>query len=261
MLNKTCDSSILKPIIGNRLHFRCHRDIKCFNKCCADLNLLLTPYDILRITGHLKISTDDFLDDFTDTRIDERSRFPMVYLQMKDDGNKPCPFVSRDGCTIYEHRPGACRIYPLGRATAKPDSQRDLTEQFFTVNETHCLGFNEDVEWTIDEWVENEGLKEYNEINDQWMEIITSQKSLGNEDAFRKKMQMFYMASYNLDKFKNFLFKSSFFNLFDVDPTQRIKMETDNRELLKFSFCWLKFSLFGEKTLTLKADSQTPARS
>ena len=261
MTCKTCDSSILKPIVDNEFHFLCHRNIECFNKCCADLNLLLTPYDILRITGRLEISTGDFLDDFTDTKIDERSRFPMVYLKMKEDGNKPCPFVSRNGCTIYEDRPGACRIYPLGRASSKSDGQSNTSEQFFTVNESHCLGFDEDVKWTIGEWIENEGLQEYNEINDQWMEIITSHKSLGIEDDSVKKIQMFYMASYNLDKFRNFLFESSFFKLFEVDPARKDKMKDNKKELLLFSFCWLKFSLFGETTLTMKDGLQTPEGS
>lgn len=29
------------------------------------------------------------------------------------DGNSPCPYLSKSGCTIYDRRPPGCRIYPF----------------------------------------------------------------------------------------------------------------------------------------------------
>jgi Fe-S-cluster containining protein len=176
----------------------------------------------------------------------------MVRLKMNQDEKKKCPFVSPDGCTIYEDRPWACRIYPLGRAATKPDIRTNALEKFFLVIEDHCLGFQEDREWTIDEWMKHEGIHEYNAMNDPWLEIITSQKSLGAEKDRHRKMQMFFMASYNLDRFREFLFKSRFFELFDIHPDSQEGLATDDIALMKFAFKWLNFSLFGEKTIQLK---------
>ena len=243
-----------RPIINNRFRFRCHKDIKCFTECCKKLNLLLTPYDIIRLKNRLNIASYTFLQDYTETRLDDRSRFPMVYLKMREEEEKRCPFVTPEGCTIYEDRPGACRIYPLGRAATKSDSKRDAVERFFLVSEKHCLGFNEDKEWTLEEWMRNEGVDEYNALNDQWMEIITSPKNLGHEQDATRKIQMFSMASYNIDRFRDFIFESRFFELLKVESELKDRLAYDDKELMLFAFKWLKFSLFGEKTIQIRDD-------
>ena len=160
--------------------------------------------------------SDQFLDRYTEIRIDQNARFPMMFLGMNRDDTRTCPFVTPDGCTIYEDRPGACRIYPLGRAALRVESEMDTREKFFIVDEDHCLGFQEGREWAIEEWLANEGLDEYNKMNDHWLEITTSTKSLGQEKEVPRKIQMFIMASYNLDKFRRFVFESRFFDLFGL---------------------------------------------
>jgi uncharacterized protein len=251
MSEKKSDISFI-PLTENTFKFRCYKGIQCFTDCCADLNLVLTPYDIVRMKNRLGILSDAFLNKHTDTTMDNHPQFPMVKLKMLSDEKRRCPFVSPDGCTIYEDRPGACRIYPLGRAATKPDAQRGTREKFFIVNEDHCLGFKEDKEWTIEEWLTNEGVDEYNTMNDQWLEIITSQKTLGPEKDLHQKIQMFFMASYNLDRFREFIFKSRFFERFEVESGLKSKLASNDVELMRFAFDWLKFSLFGEKTIQIK---------
>jgi Fe-S-cluster containining protein len=251
-MNSNPKQATFKPLQGNTFKFRCYKGIECFTKCCANLNLILTPYDILRMKNRLGVSSDNFLDEYTDQETDSQSRFPMVRLKMNQDEKKTCPFVSPDGCTIYEDRPGACRIYPLGRAATKPDVRTKALEKFFLVVEDHCLGFQEDREWTVDEWMKHEGIHGYNAMNDPWLEIITSSKSLGPKEGIPRKIQMFCMASYNLDRFREFVFKSKFFRLLDVEPQIKERLAFDDVELMKFAFKWLKFSLFGDKTMQLK---------
>ena len=65
---------------------------------------------------------------------------------------------------------------------------------------------------------------------------------------------MFYLACYDLDKFRNFLFDSTFFEKFEIDKTTRSKMKEDDVELLKFGYRWLRFALFGEKTIPVKGE-------
>ena len=248
-------TDLLRPLEGDTFRFSCHRHIKCFTQCCADLNLVLTPYDILRIKNRIGLSSDDFLNHYTDMRFDQQSRFPMVSLQMNADEGRKCPFVTSEGCTIYEDRPGACRIYPLGRAALKLDSEETARQKFFVVAEEHCLGFQEKKLWTVESWVEEQGLDEYNAMNDHWLEIIGSAKSLGPAKTIQQKMQMFHMASYNLDKFRRFIFESKFFELFEIEIEWKEKIASDDVALMMFSFDWLKFSLFGERTLALKPES------
>jgi hypothetical protein len=253
MAEKKDGTSTFKPITGDRFKFSCHKEIQCFTRCCQDLRLILTPYDILRLKNRMEISSENFLDNHTDTSFDTHPIFPMIILKMLQDKDKRCPFVTSDGCTVYEDRPSACRIYPLGRASTQPFGPEATLEKFFIVEEDHCLGFQESREWSIKEWLSNEGINEYNSMNDKWSEIITSSKGLGPEGDVQKKTQMFYMASYNLDRFREFLFKSPFFDRFEVDPELKEKLATDDISLMKFAFVWLRFSLFGEQTIQIKS--------
>jgi Fe-S-cluster containining protein len=244
---------LLRPVVESKIRFRCHKDIACFTRCCADLDLVLTPYDIVRMKNRLGIPSDAFLDRYTEANWNRHPRFPMINLKMDVNRNRKCPFVTPKGCTIYEDRPGACRIYPIGRAALKVDSERQTREKFFIVDEEHCLGFGEDREWTLEEWMANEGVDEYNAMNDQWLEIITSQKRLGKKEDIPRKIQMFYMASYNLDIFRRLIFETRFFDMFQLEAEKREKMGTDDVSLMQFAYNWLRFSLFGERTIKIKS--------
>jgi len=252
-MNGTEEDQIFRPLTGDIFHFSCHKGISCFTECCAKLRLILTPYDILRMKNHLKLTSDQFLERYTDTIIDNNSRFPMVKLKMREGQKQACPFVTNDGCSIYEDRPEACRLYPVGRASAMVDGEKDARKRFFMVAESHCQGFKEKHEWTLDDWINHEGVREYSSMNDQWLGIITSPKSLGPKTHLPQKHQMFFMASYNLDKFRGFLFKSGFFDRFEVDSDLKERLKSDDTTLMSFAFDWLKFSLFGEKTIQLKS--------
>lgn len=245
--------NIFVPLTDNNFKFRCHKDIECFNECCAALKLVLTPYDILRLKSRLEISSEEFLAEYSDTTLDRDSLFPKMTLKMNEDEKQKCPFVSAEGCSIYEDRPGACRVYPLGRASMKLEKEKNAREKFFIVKEDHCLGFEEEKVWDINEWMTGEGLDRYNSMNDKWLEIISSKKSMGDDKDVPKKIQMFSMVSYNLDKFKEFVFKSRFLDLFDVDQERKFKINSNDEELLLFGFDWLKFSLYGEKTIKVKS--------
>jgi len=243
-------SNVFTPLTGGVFHFNCHRDIPCFNKCCAKLRLILTPYDIVRMRKRLDISSGEFLEQYTETLLREHPRFPMVKLKMLDDEGQRCPFVTAEGCSIYEDRPGACRLYPIGRASTLVQGEQDTKEQYFVIRENHCEGFKEEKVWTLEEWVSHEGLGSYMEMNDRWLAILNSQKSLGPKEYLAKKHQMFFMASYDIDRFRKFVFESRFFSLFEITPEKKQELVSNDEALLIFAFEWLKFSLFGEKTLT-----------
>ena len=250
-MKSTKKAEIFRPLQEDTFRFGCHKDIPCFNDCCAKLRLILTPYDILRIKNRLGLPSDEFLELYTDTIVETRSPFPMVKLRMNREGNKNCPFVTEEGCTVYEDRPVACRLYPLGRASSMVTGKKGAVEKFFVVEESHCRGFHENKQWTLNEWLEHEQVSEYNAMNEQWLNMVTSSRKLGGE-AVTRKLQMFFMASYNLNKFRTFLFESSFFDLFEVDSDAREELKNHDVALMQFGVEWLKFSLFGDKTLQQK---------
>lgn len=250
-MNSCDDLAEFRPLTDS-FHFDCHKGISCFTECCARLRLILTPYDILRMKNRLGLSSDAFLNDYTETVIDPHHRFPMVKLKMNASPEGACPFVTPEGCTIYEDRPEACRLYPIGRASTTPDAREQTSDKFFIVAESHCQGFKEKRAWTLDEWVSHEGVKTYAAMNEPWLGIVTSSKTLGHKAHVPQKQQMFFMASYNLDKFRLFLFKSGFFHRFHVDSDLKASLKTDDVALMRFACDWLRFSLFGENTMQLR---------
>ncbi|RLE07793.1 MAG: YkgJ family cysteine cluster protein [Candidatus Aminicenantes bacterium] len=254
MDNKNNKEQFMKPLYGNKFQFSCHQGVPCFTDCCRDLRLVLTPYDIIRMKNRLGLSAKEFLDKYTFSEFDRTIGFPVVLLKMRNDEKKSCPFVSSKGCLIYEDRPGACRIYPLGRATQKGASEEELKEKYFIIKEPHCLGFREKKIWTIEEWLKDQGVDKYNEMNDYWTEVTTSRNPKRYQGLDEKKLQMFYLASYNLDSFKEFIFSSNFLKLFEIDQKTQEKICNDEVELMKFGCRWMKFSLFGEPTIKIKPE-------
>ncbi len=241
----------IRPLTGGRFRFSCHKGISCFNKCCADLQLILTPYDILRIKNRLGLSSDAFLNKYMIPVTGEGSVFPMIRLRMREDDLRCCPFVSSDGCTIYDDRPGACRLYPIGRgASSGPPGGSGEQEVYFVVNEAHCLGFEQEREWTVEEWLEDQRADLYNVMNRQWMEIVTS-RSPRKGELTEDKLQMFSMTSYNLDRFRDFVLKTKFLKVFDLSEEDVAGIREDETVLLELGMKWLKFALYGEETLRL----------
>lgn len=239
---------------GDSFSFACHSGLACFTDCCRNLNLALTPYDILRLKKSLGLTSSDFLDQFAIIKPNEQNGFPAVLLKMMADEGQPCPFVTPTGCRIYDDRPGACRIYPLGRASSRTKGQEGAREFYFVVRESHCQGFRESRSWTTTTWSQNQGLSPYSFYNDLWTEIITHKGTFTSPEAVDQKLQMFFMASYNLDQFRQFVFKSTFLKRFVIPEEMVGKMKEDDEELLKLAFKWLKFVLFGEKVFLLRQD-------
>ena len=60
--------------------FGCHEGLKCFTRCCGDVNIFLTPLDVLRLARHLGLSTTDFLTQHTLTPFTkELSHCPSIF--------------------------------------------------------------------------------------------------------------------------------------------------------------------------------------
>ncbi len=246
----------------HRFSFCCHKQISCFNKCCADVNIFLSPYDILRMKNHLGLTSEEFLARHTLMPTDSHQKYPVVLLEMTDAQDKHCPFVSdEDGCTIYADRPWACRMYPVGLASPREDGPDEEDKAFyFLIKDSFCMGHEEDKGWTIREWIQNQGIETYNELGQLFKEVATH-KWFEKNDLSPQKMEMFFMACYNLDAFRRMVFESSFLDKFEVDEARQQRMRQDDVELLKFAFDWLKFSLFGEPTITIRPDVWAAAKA
>lgn len=234
--------------LGSKFKFECHKGISCFTDCCRGIDIMLTPYDILTMRKKLEFTSEEFLAIFTTPQLLERADLPVVMLKLLDDERKSCPFVEdKDGCVIYEDRPTTCRYYPLGVGSLSYSGEEDGEKDdfFFTVKEAHCNGFDEKKEWTVAEWRADQGVDLRDEVNDGWMELIVRKKSLPESMKLSEESKrMFFLVCYNIDKFREFVFKSTFLERYDVPEEKIEEIKNDDIKLLQFGFEWLKASFF-----------------
>ncbi len=226
---------------GESFTFECHPDVKCYTDCCRQLELALTPYDVLRLKNGLKISSKEFLERYVIIEQEENEVFPRLYLTMVDDGKASCVFVSDRGCTLYKDRPGACRAYPTGRAAIRNENNQ-IEDFFVLLKEDHCFGFQEKQQQTADSYALDQELSIYNEFNDALIAILQHDKIRKGMSLTEKQTNEFVLALYDLDTFKEKLLGGSFDT--HLPPPQNKDLEDDEKFLL-FTIEWIKQRLFG----------------
>ena len=233
--------------LKSKFKFKCYKGVKCFTACCRGIDIMLTPYDIITMRKKLDLTSEEFLAVFTTPQILEKADLPVVTLKLLDDERKSCPFVEdKDGCAIYEDRPTTCRYYPLGVGALSYSGEKgEKDDFFFTVKEAHCLGFEEEKEWSVAEWRQDQGVDLRDRVNDGWMDLIVRKKSLPAKlKLSEESKKMFFLACYNIDKFRDFIFKSTFLQRYELSQERIIEIKNDDIMLLEFGFEWLKSTFF-----------------
>jgi len=249
----------LKPITPEGIFsFACHPGVSCFNKCCHEIDVILTPVDILKMKTALNIRSDEFLKKYTTLQTLKDTGIPLVKLLMRENSKGACIFLDGSkGCSIYQNRPQVCRSYPLGLGTLDPRHEKLQTEgqspeARFMIQEDMCMGHREPKTWTLKKWMEDQGTVAMEEGNKPWMEIVAKLKAMKINDKQNHEISLFIMASYDLDTFWQFVFESSFLERFEVDKNTVESIRSDQESLLKFGMQWLQYALFKEGTIRPK---------
>ena len=225
--------------------FLCHPDNICFTHCCRQLELALTPYDILRLKNAAGLTSSAFLERYVLIEKEKHDPFPRLYLTMVDDGKASCVFVSKRGCAFYEDRPGACRAYPIGRAT-RMKAATIFDEWYVLLKEEHCQGFGQDRQQTPKQYCQDQGLSSYNRFNDAVATILQHERIRQGMVLSEEQSDLYIMALYDLDTFR----KKILTDLLPHAPlAERQGLEKDE-SLLLFAIDWLQNILFGPQTST-----------
>ncbi len=235
--------------ISDKVRFSCHKGVACLNKCCRDVNIFLTPYDIVRLKNALGITSQKFLDKYTVSPFSKEQKIPIIVLKLKEE-DKTCPFAGKEGCEVYADRPRACRMYPVGENSH--DISKKTEKAFFLIEDKFCLGNKENKTVTVSDYLNNQGIGKYNEMLEYFNQIISHESFIEGKHLNEQQIGMFYMACYNIDKFRKFVFESSFLKRFEINEEEIKRIQNDDTELLKFGSRWLRYALFGEKLFELK---------
>lgn len=222
--------------------FSCHKDVKCFTECCRMLELALTPYDVLRLRLATGLTSGQLLDEYIIIEQDPGEPFPRLYLTMVDDGRASCVFVAKNGCTVYAHRPSACRAYPLGRAVMRGENGAG-EEHFVLMKEPHCEGFAEPVSQNAERYSIDQDLVTYNRFNDAVAVIVQHDLIRKGLILSAKQTDLFILALYNIDTFREMVLTDQFASI-TLAPSDKIDLQHDDEKLLLFGIDWLQQQLF-----------------
>jgi uncharacterized protein len=233
--------------LGSKFNFKCYPGIKCFNECCKNADITLTPFDVLQLKNHLKMNSGDFLKKYTVPFEIDQSKIPAVKLKTRDD--KPvCLFMNEQGCSVYENRPTTCRYYPLGVLAMKKANYKKDEINFSLIKEEHCKGHKERYNLNVAQFQKEQKTRLFDEKNRQFMQLILKKRSAGASIGNLPEMslQLFFMACYDLDRFKKFIKSPPFVATYKLKEEYIDTILKDDIALLDFSFRFLKQVLFGE---------------
>jgi Fe-S-cluster containining protein len=247
-------SPVVPTMVGGEhvIQFSCHKGIGCWNACCANIDITLTPYDILRLKKRLELSSAEFLTKYTVPYELDKDDIAGVKFRPVAEGTA-CQFMTPEGCSVYEDRPTACRYYPVALLSMRKEGENFDTASYALVEEEHCKGHAVPRKLTIDEYRKEQGLDQYDELARGWRQLVLKKKSSGPTigKPSLKSRQLFFMACYDLDQFRAFVASEGFGQLFSLPLDERQKIVGDDVELLQFGFRFLRQVLFGEESIPL----------
>lgn len=90
-------------------------DCKGCSACCMGMgnSIRLDPFDIFRLTINMGKSFEELLSNKIELNIVDGVILPNLKMVGESES---CAFLNEEGrCSIHSHRPGFCRIFPLGR--------------------------------------------------------------------------------------------------------------------------------------------------
>jgi Fe-S-cluster containining protein len=239
-----------------RLQFQCRKGIACWNACCSNIDIALTPVDIVRLKHRLDVSSTEFLSKYTLPYEMEKDGIAGVKLRAVEGGTA-CRFMTDAGCGVYEDRPTACRYYPVALLSMRRQDESVDRQSYAIVKEDHCLGHREPRTQTIDEYRAEQGLPEYDELARGWRQLILKKKSSGPTigKPSKRSLELFFMTCYDIDRFRSFVASEGFSAIYDLPPDELRETLLDDEVLMQFGFRFLRQVLFGEMTIAMRAEN------
>jgi Fe-S-cluster containining protein len=191
-----------------------------------------------------------FIDQYVDVVLRDNTFFPEVMLRMSRDSGKSCIFLTESGCSVYPDRPDTCRMFPVEQGSLyNAQTKTDKMIYFFRPPD-FCMGKYEGKTWNPETWSKDQDALLHNQMTLRWSELkrLFQNDPWGAEGSEGSKAKMAFMATYNLDPFREFILNSSFLKRYKVRSEIVKKLKRDDLKLLAFGFEWVKFFLWGIKS-------------
>ncbi len=179
-------------------------DCKGCSACCHGMgdSVVLDPYDVYRLTTGLSLSFEALLNDKIELNVFDGMILPHLKMSGAEEA---CAFLNEAGrCSVHEHRPSICRLFPLGRVYADGGFQ-----YFLQIHE--CKHENR-TKVKVKKWIDTPNLKQNDEFVLAWhdfvCEIQEKMMRVADDNLFKKVnmflLQQFYMEPYRTECVEEF---------------------------------------------------------
>lgn len=146
---KECNNPYYSDILHNSkfldlndtFTFHC---IQCGKCCKCNTAIMISPYDIYRISRYLNLSPKEMIIKHCEHSIGESSKLPILTLKVRSY-DKSCTFLRDGKCKVHAVKPTVCSLYPLGRVMQE-------TGVHYILQDVHC-GSHEEIH-TVTEWLD-----------------------------------------------------------------------------------------------------------
>lgn len=176
------------------------------SSCCRGMgqSIVLDPYDIY----HLQVVTGQTFGQLMQEKLELHVEDGLILPSIRMQDLDLCGFLDRDGrCGIHDHRPGLCRLFPLGR------NYDESGLQYFLLEDA-CRKQNR-TKVKIKKWLGIENLPKYEDFLVTWHDLrkeVQQQIAERQEDDFTQKvnikfLEIFYQKPYDI--------KQDFYEQFD----------------------------------------------
>ena len=147
------------------------------------------------------------------------------------------------GCTVYTHRPAACRLFPITMGSQM--TEQGVVDYYFCRQLDYCQGFNAAKEWTLEAWMADQGFTEYHQARQEWLEILLLRGLAGPQGVDAELQELFALIFYDLDQFREKLADPEVSRAAAAAGLTLEELQRDELALLNFSYRYLR-SLLGK---------------
>lgn len=147
--------------------------------CCQGMEIKITPYDILKMSQHLAMSTMDFIDTYV-LFLDLKKQHILIPV-LKDVKTGICAFRKDSCCSIHKSRSLNCRLFPV----AHKDNA------FYYQQTTYCKGsFNPNLRATLDDYLSE--ARDYLKYAKIYHAILFEAEQLFSEETIHPLLKTYF---------------------------------------------------------------------
>lgn len=164
--------------------------------CCRGMgfSVVLDPFDVHRLVTGTGQSFEALLQRHLELNVVDGVILPN--LKMAGE-NEACAFLNEEGrCSVHPHRPGICRIFPLGRLY-----EDGIFQYILQVHE--CKKGNRS-KVKVKKWIDTPDAKNYDNYIAKWHYFLKKLQKIAKEDeegTAAKTISMYVLRTFYLTPF------------------------------------------------------------